>query len=182
MSKKAILVIDMLNDFVKGSLKCDRAQRILPPLKRLIQSAREKDVPVIYSNDWHYKGIDRELVLWGDHALAGTAGAEVIEELEPLQRDYIVPKRRYSGFFQTDLQLLLNELEIDTLIITGLHCNMCVRHTAADAYYWGYRILIPKDGTEAFTEEDYNAGLEYLAKVYGAEITSVADVIKDFSD
>ncbi|MBC7343451.1 MAG: cysteine hydrolase [Clostridia bacterium] len=181
MAKKAVIVIDMLNDFVTGSLKCDRAQRIILPLKRLIESARAKGIPVIYSNDQHYKGIDKELSLWGDHALAGTKGAEVIEELRPAEGDFIIPKRRYSGFFQTDLHLLLRELGVDTLIITGLHANMCVRHTSADAFYWGYHILIPRDGTEAFTEEDYVGGLDYLAKVYGAEITSVEEIIKEFA-
>lgn len=180
MAKQAVVVIDMLNDFMTGSLKCDRAQRIIDPLRKLVTSARAKGVPVIYSNDCHYKGIDKELDLWGDHAIAGTEEAEVIRELKPEAEDYIVPKRRYSGFFQTDLHLLLQELGADTLIMTGLHADMCVRHTSADAYYWGFRIVVPKDGTEAFTEEDYQGGLDYLAKVYGAEITTVDDVIKTF--
>ena len=180
MAQNAVIVIDMLNDFVTGSLKCDRAQRIVGPLQELIGAAREGGIPVIYSNDRHYPDIDRELVLWGDHALAGTEGAEVIPELRPGPGDYIVPKRRYSGFFQTDLQLLLQELGVDTLVMTGLHANMCVRHTAADAYYWGYRLVVPKDGTEAFSEEDYQGGLEYMAKIYGAELTTVDETIKGF--
>jgi nicotinamidase-related amidase len=180
MAQQAVIVIDMLNDFVTGSLKCDRAERIIKPLRKLVTSARAKGVPVIYSNDCHHRGIDRELNLWGDHAIAGTKGAEVIPELEPGPGDYVVPKRRYSGFFQTDLQLLLNELGTDTVIMTGLHANMCLRHTAADAYYWGFRIVVPRDGTEAFTEEDYQGGLDYLAKVYGAELTTVDDLIKTF--
>jgi len=180
MSREAVIVIDMLKDFVWGSLKCERALRIIPPLKKLLEAARSKGVPVIYANDSHYKGVDRELLLWGEHALAGSEGAAVIEELKPLPGDYVVPKRRYSAFFQTDLQLLLEELGADTLILTGLHANMCVRHTAADAYYWGYRILVPDDATEAFAEEDYREGLEYLKKVYGAVITTVEEVIKSF--
>jgi len=180
MAKMAVIVIDMLNDFLTGSLKCDRAQRIISPLRELIESARAHRIPVIYSNDSHYRGVDRELLLWGEHAMANTTGAEVIEELKPSSDDYVIPKRRYSGFFQTDLHLLLNELMVETLVITGLHANMCVRHTSADAFYWGYRLLVPRDGTEAFTEEDYAGGLEYLAKVYGAEITSIEEIIKKF--
>jgi nicotinamidase-related amidase len=180
MSGKAVLVIDMLNDFVKGELKCERASSIISPLEKLVKEARGRGIPVIYCNDVHLKGIDRELLLWGDHALAGTEGAGVIEELKPAAGDYVVPKRRYSGFFQTDLHLLLDELEVDTLIVTGLLVNICVRHTVADAYYWGYRIVIPGDATEDLTEEEYKSGLDYMAKIYGAQLTSVDEVIKEF--
>lgn len=179
MTTKAVIVVDMLNDFVTGSLKCERSQRIIAPLQKLLESARTKSVPVIYSNDCHYQGIDNELKLWGEHAIKGTEGAEVIKELRPENGDYIIPKRRYSGFFQTDLHLLLKELGVETLIMTGLHVNMCVRHTSADAFSWGFQIIAPKDGTEAFTEEDYQAGLAYLKQVYGAEIKTIDEVIKD---
>jgi len=180
MSTKAVIVVDMLNDFVTGSLKCERAQRIIAPLGKLVESARSHGVAVIYSNDCHYKGIDNELKLWGEHAIKGTVGAEVIQELKPENGDYVIPKRRYSGFFQTDLHLLLKELGVDTLIMTGLHVNMCVRHTSADAFSWGFQLIVPSDGTEAFTEEDFQAGLDYLKQIYGAEIQTVAEIINTF--
>ena len=178
--KKAIIIVDMLNDFVTGSLKCDRAQRIIPPLMKLIKEERKNNVPVIYSNDAHIKGIDHELKLWGDHAIAGTEGAKVIPELEPKEGDYIVPKRRYSGFYGTDLDMLLRELNVDTVILTGMHAHMCVRHTAADAYYRGYNIIVPTDGVDSFTEEDYQAGLKYLKDVYGAVISDVDTITREF--
>ncbi|MGN0962786.1 MAG: cysteine hydrolase family protein, partial [Clostridia bacterium] len=117
--KTAILVVDMLNDFVTGALKCDRGLAIVPQTAKLLKSARENGVAVIFCNDAHIKGIDHELKLWGDHAIAGTKGAEVIPELELSETDYVVPKRRYSGFFHTDLDLLLKELGVDTVIMTG---------------------------------------------------------------
>lgn len=180
MAGKAVLVIDMLHDFVKGELKCERASRIIAPLEKLIRAAREQKVPVVYCNDAHLKGIDRELILWGEHALAGTAGAAVISELEPAASDYVIPKRRYSSFFQTGLHLLLQELAVDTLVITGLLVSICVRHTAADAYYWGYNILVPADAAEDSSEERYNNGLKDLAGLYGAQLTTVDEVIKNF--
>ncbi len=178
--KTAIIVVDMLNDFVTGSLRCERADRIVPNLQQLLTAARKSSVYVIYSNDAHHEGLDKELHFWGNHAIAGTKGAEVISELVPEKGDFIVPKRRYSGFFQTDLHLLLEELQVETVILTGLHAHMCVRHTAADAFYWGYRIKVPEDGTESFTQEDFEYGLKYLKDVYGAEITSVDALIKSF--
>lgn len=180
MSKRAILVVDMLNDFVTGALKCDRGLAIVPKTAELLRGAREKGVPVIFCNDAHLKGIDHELKLWGDHAIAGTEGAEVIPELELCEKDYVVPKRRYSGFFHTDLDLLLKELGVDTVILTGLHAHMCVRHTAADAYQLGYGIVVAKDATDSFTEEDYLYGIKYLKEVYGAEITDVDSLLKTF--
>ena len=110
LQKPAILVVDMLNDFVTGALTCDRAKAIVPATAQLLDAARAAGVPVIFCNDAHRPGIDRELALWGDHAIAGTEGAEVIPELKLSDKDYVVPKRRYSGFFQTDLDILLKEL------------------------------------------------------------------------
>ena len=134
LNHPAILVVDMLNDFVTGSIGCDRAVEILPATARLLEAAREKGVPVIYCNDAHLPGIDRELQIWGDHALVGTHGAEVVPELKPAACDYVVPKRRYSGFFQTDLDILLKELGVKTVVITGLHTHMCCRHTVTTSW------------------------------------------------
>ena len=92
----------------------------------------------------------------------------------------MVWKRRYSGFYQTDLQMLLSELGVDTVIITGLHTHMCCRHTSADAYYLGYDIIVPRETTNAFTKEDYEGGLKYLKEVYGAEIASLEETIQKF--
>lgn len=171
--KYAVLVVDMLNDFVTGALKCDRGLAIVPKTKKLLKGCREKGIPVIFCNDAHLKGIDHELKFWGDHAIAGTKGAEVIPELDLCDKDYVVPKRRYSGFFMTDLDLLLRELGVNTVIMTGLHAHMCVRHTSADAYQHGYDIVVAKDATDSFTEEDYIYGIKYLKDTYGAEITDV---------
>ncbi len=178
--KCAVLVVDMLNDFVTGALKCDRGLEIVPKTAELLRAAREKGVPVIFCNDAHLKNVDHELKLWGDHAIAGTKGAEVIPELELCERDYVVPKRRYSGFFHTDLDLLLHELGVNTVIMTGLHTHMCVRHTSADAYQVGYDIVVAKDATNSFTAEDYESGLRYLKEVYGAEISDVSSLIQSF--
>lgn len=179
MEKKyAVLVVDMLNDFVTGALACERGQAIVPQTAKLLAGCREKNIPVIFCNDAHLKDIDHELKLWGDHAIVGTPGAEVIPELALCDKDYVVPKRRYSGFFHTDLDLLLKELGVNTVIMTGLHAHMCVRHTSADAYQLGYDVVVAKDATDSFTEEDYNIGIKYLKDTYGAEITDVDTLLE----
>ena len=180
LNHPAILVVDMLNDFVTGALACDRGKAIVPATASLLKAAREKGVPVIFCNDCHIPVIDRELKLWGDHAIKGTPGAEVIPELELCDKDYVVPKRRYSGFFQTDLDILLKELGVQTVVITGLHTHMCCRHTSADAYMLGYDVVVAKEATNAFTEEDYVSGLAYLKTCYGADAYTNEELIAAF--
>ncbi len=176
-SLEALILIDMLNDFVTGELKTERAQRIIPNIKKLLQTARNKKVPVIYSNDAHLP-IDFELKKWGGHAMKGTKGAEVIPQLKPTESDYVLEKRTYSGFFETGLDPLLRKLKVGTIILTGLHANICLRHTAADGFFRGYKLIVPKDATEALSAQDYQQGLEYLKKIYEAEITETNAIIK----
>lgn len=180
LDRPAILVVDMLNDFVTGALACDRGKGIVPATAALLDAARKAGVPVIFCNDAHLPGIDREFELWGPHAIAGSVGAQVIPELKVGERDYVVPKRRYSGFFQTGLDMLLKELGVRTVIMTGLHAHMCVRHTASDAYCLGYDVVVAKDATNAFTEADYIDGLQAMKACYGAEAYSNEEIISAF--
>jgi nicotinamidase-related amidase len=185
LNNKAVIVLDMLNDFVTGDLKCERCTHIIPNLKKLVTAARKHNVPVIYSNDAHLP-VDEEVVeRWGKHAIKGTKGAEVIPELKPVTKDYVVEKRTYSGFHETGLDMLLRDLYkgegVKTVILTGLHTNICVRHTAADAFFRGYKIIIAKDGVEAFTQKDHEEGLRYLKDIYSSKIMKVDQIIKEFS-
>ncbi len=179
MPRYAVIVIDMLNDFIYGSLKCERAKPIIPKIKRLLSEARRRGIPVIYANDSHIPKVDHEFKLWGEHAVKGTWGAKVIDELRPEEGDYVIEKRRYSAFYETGLDMLLRELGVDTLVLTGLHTNMCVKHTAADAFYRGYSIVVVKDCVQAFTEEDHEWGLKYMSKVYGARIVGLDEFLKE---
>jgi nicotinamidase-related amidase len=185
LENKAVIIIDMLNDFVTGKLETKRAKHIIPNLKRLVEAARKSNVSVIYSNDAHYPQDVEVTRKWGKHAIKGTKGAEVIPELKPAEKDYVVEKRTYSGFYETGLDPLLRSLYngegVKTLVLGGLHTHMCVRHTAADAFFRGYRIIIAKDGVEAFTKEDHEQGLKYLEYVYNARIMTVDEIIKEFS-
>jgi len=155
----------------------ERAERIIPKLKALLEWAREKGIPVIYACDAHRKGVDAELALWGDHAVEGTWGAQVIDELKPREGDFVVKKRRYSAFFGTDLDLLLRELGVRKLILTGLVTNVCVQHTAADAFFRGYELVVVRDCCEALSAEDHERALDYMRSVYGAKISTSEDIM-----
>lgn len=174
---KALIIIDMLNDFVTGPLKCDRAQRIIPNIRRLIDAFHKHNLPVIFANDSHLE-TDFEMSRWGAHALSGTEGAQVIPELAPLEKDIIIEKHVYSSFFETPLDTILRSYKVDTVILTGLHSHLCVRHTAADAFFRGYKIIIPEDSVDAFNEENHESGIVYIKEYYAATITTTSEIIK----
>jgi nicotinamidase-related amidase len=181
----AILVNDMLNDFIHGKLKCDRAAQIIPKIKLLLEKARQKDIPIFYCNDEHLRIDTYELKLWGPHAMKDSDGAKVIDELRPSANDYIVPKRRYSSFDGTSLDNSLGETYngkgADTIIMTGVHTHICVKHTVYDAFVRGYDLIVAEDGVEAFTGDDHVAGLKYMRLNYGAKIEKVSDILERIS-
>lgn len=178
--RQAILVVDMLKDFVSGELGCERARDIVPAVVQLIDAARLCDVPVIFCNDSHVNG-DRELEFWGEHAMAGTADADLIPELTPQEKDFVVPKHHFSGFFATELDGLLRKLGVDTVIIAGIYADICVAHTVADAYQNGYRVVVASDAVNAMTEQDYKSSLEYMKRTYGAAVLTNPEIIDSLS-
>ena len=178
MARYAVLVIDMLEEFVRGRLKAEAAEAIVPNIAKLIEFAHKKKIPVIHVVDSHYPEVDHEFKLWGPHAVRGTPEAKVVEELAPGKEDYVVEKRRYDGFVFTDLDALLRELGVDTLILTGIHTHICVQNTALGAFYRGYRIIVPRDCVAAATPEWHERGLEYMKLFAGAEITTLSELLE----
>ncbi len=177
--KYAVVVVDLINEFIYGSLKFDRAASVVEPAVHLVEKARSKGVPIIFTCDAHYKGIDHEFGLWGEHGLRGTEGTYPIAPLRyNPEKDYLIQKTRYSAFFRTDLDVLLSELEVDTVILIGVHTHICVEHTAADAYYLGFNLLVATDATNAFTKEDHEGALKKMHDLYGASLAQVDEIIK----
>ena len=168
----------MINDFVTGVFKSDRAAKIVPNIQALLDHARKQKVPIVYATDAHLPGIDPEFDLWGKHAEAGSWGAEVIDELKPQKDDFRVLKRKYSAFYGTDLDQMLRELKVDTVILTGIVTDICIQHTAADAFFRGYKIVIPKDCVEAVDAATQEAAIKHMKKVYRPEITTSKELLK----
>jgi len=112
--------------------------------------------------------------VWGDHAMAGDAGAQVIPELEPHpgERELVSPKRAYGAFDGTGLDERLRALGVDEVVVVGQHTHICVRHTAYGALIRGYEITVPRDAVCAFEGVDEGEALAYLRSVYGARITT----------
>jgi nicotinamidase-related amidase len=175
---QALVVIDMLNDFVTGKIANPRAERIIPTIGDLLEQARaDRDRwLVVYANDAHLPG-DFELRVWGEHAMAGTPGAEIIPELAAREGDFVLPKRTYSSFHETGLDPLLRAHGVDTVVLTGQHTNICIRHTAADAFFRGYAVVVPRDAVEAMSDEDHEGGLRYLETIYKAEVLHAKELL-----
>lgn len=176
--KTAVIVIDMINDFVTGVFKSDRAAKIIPNIKALLDYTRKQKVPIVYATDAHLPDVDPEFDVWGSHAVAGSRGAEIIDELKPHKGDFRVLKRKYSAFQGTDLDQLLRELKIDTVILTGVVTDICIQHTAADAFFRGYKIIVPRDCVEAVDAKTQEEALRYIKKAYGPEITTSKELVK----
>jgi nicotinamidase/pyrazinamidase len=172
--KRALVVIDMIEDFAHegGALYCGPSMnRIIPVIQGELARARAAREPVVYLTDNHLPD-DAEFKVFPPHAIAGTKGAEIIPELAPEDDDDVIPKRRYSGFFGTDLDITLRERAVDTLRLVGDCTNICVLYTAADARNLGYAVEVVREGVTSFDEEAHLDALRELEKTLGAKVVS----------
>ncbi len=168
----AILVVDMLNDFFKpgGAMVLEGGDILYEPIERLTQNARQLGMPIFWLNqtlspdDTLFK---KRVV----HCLKGSWGVEVVEDLTVADADIIVPKRRYSGFFQTDLDLHLRERNIKQVVVTGVVTNICVRSTVNDAFFLGYDVFVPRECVAATSEQLQESHLYDNDTHYGSVVT-----------
>jgi nicotinamidase-related amidase len=175
--RTALVVVDMLNDFVDGILANPGAKTIIEPIADLAGRARSSDEWVVmYANDAHFLS-DLELRVFPPHAIAGTPGAAVVHELSPQPEDLVVGKRFYSAFTETDLDPALRAHDVGRLILVGQHTDCCIRHTSYDAFRLGYEIAVCPDATTVFepgSKEPLVArqerALAYLTTYYGARL------------
>src|SRR5256714_7810581 len=146
-SNVALLLIDVINDleFESGEEFLRHALPMAEKLSVLKRRAKASGVPVIYVNDNFGKWqSDFKKIL--DHCLEeGVCGKPVAELLRPEEDDYFVLKPKHSGFFSTTLDILLDYLEANTLVLTGLTGDICVLFTAHDAYMRDFHLVIPSD-------------------------------------
>jgi len=168
---KALLIIDMLNDFAHkdGKLYCETAKLVIPKIVAIRKKARELGIPIIYIMDRHKKG-DKELKLWGDHAMVGTWGSFPVKDLMIRPSEIVVTKSFYSGFSRSDLDKILKARKIKTLIVTGMHTHICVAHTCYDAFLKGFKLIVVSDATGTFNDKKHKEGLEFIRTAYGAKI------------
>jgi nicotinamidase/pyrazinamidase len=171
--REALLVIDMLNDFVLESapLEVPAARGIIPAIRDEIDRARKEGKPVIYLCDRH-RPDDEEFARfgWPAHAVRGTKGAEVIEELAPAAGDVVIEKTTYSSFHGTDLDDVLRRMGVTDLKLTGCVTHICVLFTASDAVLRGYGVSVLEKGVAGLEKSDHDAALRIMRSVLGVKI------------
>ena len=165
----AVLVIDMINrfDFEGAEQLRPKAAEIVEPILKLRADADAIDAPTIYANDnfgeWHSE--KTRLVERGSKC-----APEIVCRLAPRQQDYFVIKPQFSGFYQTNLPLLLPKLGVSRLVLTGVAADICVLFTAADAHMRDYALWVPSDATAAEDDPQAQAALAIMKTRLGAEI------------
>jgi nicotinamidase-related amidase len=172
MSQRALIVIDMLNDFVdeKGALYCGQTSRdIIPFIKGRIENYRKSGDLILYLQDSHSED-DKEFEKFPRHGVTGTWGQEFVPELAPKPGDVVIRKRRFSGFFETQLSDLLKERDIRDVEVLGVCTSICVMDTVGGLTDRDYNITVPKAGVADFDPEFHEFALKRMDKIYGAKI------------
>ncbi len=143
----------------------------------MIRTLRAAGGTVIYIVDAHRPQLrrDREFLKRTPHCIEGTPGCDIVPELDRAPSDIVVLKRRFSGFFNTDLDLTLRDMMVDTVIVMGVVTNICVRSTVHDAFFQGYRVIVPQDCCAATGPREQVSTLYDISTHFG--VVSDADSI-----
>ena len=179
--KPALVVIDMQKDFFQKKHLLEQRELLVENLNRLIELARKHKLPVIWVRQvWKYdlSNSPKHIRQSGKgYVLEGTKGSELLDELSKLSEDYEVIKTRNSGFFGTNLDSLLNELGVDTLIVGGINTHACVRMTAIDAWQKDYDVIVAKDCVASYDDKHHKVTMKYFEPVI-AEIKTNEEIKK----
>jgi len=174
--KTALLIVDMQKDVLKKLVSS--GTHVVSEIKIALDRARSKNMPILYLVRVHRKdGIDVECFrskLFKDtpFLVEGTEGAEIIDEIKPRPKEYIVNKKRFSGFFQSDLLMILMRLKVTSLAICGVQTPNCIRGTVTDALAYDYDVTVLDNATAAQTPEVHQANV-FDMKNMGAHIKTV---------
>ncbi|MBM7631960.1 isochorismatase family cysteine hydrolase [Geomicrobium sediminis] len=170
----AMLIIDMINDFSfeEGQDLIESASNLPEKVSILKKQLKSYNVPIIYVND-NYGRWQSDFKDLFNHCMQQQQNVREFNELiKPEEDDYFVLKPQFSGFYATPLDILLRQLDVQTLILCGVAGNMCVHFTANDAYMRGYQLFIPSDLSASLTKEENEQAISIMKTVLGATTTS----------
>ena len=195
----ALLVIDPQYDFLDpdGAVYCPSSsvgdtEQVIRNIKTLVETAREASLPIIWTTESHrpdHSDYGAEMLsVEQDHTIVETEGEEFIDELVIPDTglpaaEYVVRKRRYNCFHNTDLMLLLSTFDIDTILIAGVTTNVCVHYTAQGAHERDFVFRVIEDCTAGTSQSLHDAALEmldYLQPGGVQSLTSVTAALEDF--
>jgi len=188
MSKTALLLIDLQKE--GGTSDVVGMEAILANAASLVDKCRQLGIPVIYTrhiNRGDGLGLaNEEPVNEAGEPIyyhSKTSTIEIAEEVAPAPQDIIIDKYRYSGFFESNLELILKSLGVKHLIIGGVLTDVCVLSTALDAYYRDYQINLVKDMCGTTTEGAHMASVLMMANwIYDLKIYDAAEMEKKLVD
>lgn len=177
MSKTALVIVDMVKDFTdeNGLVYYPKNRAILPKIKEVLDLCRVKGILTIFlTHSYRKDKFDKNLINMRKNCIEGTGGDEIDSILKVNEKlDYIIKKRRYSGFIGTDLDMVLRENNIKNLIIVGTKTNCCIRATVTDAYNFDYIPYVILDCVATNDENVNRVHLQdierYLGKVVNME-------------
>lgn len=169
----AIVIVDMMNtfDFPGGDKLLENTRKIVPNLLKLKKTARENDIPVIYVND-HYGIWQSDFKKVADFC-RNEKNKDIIDQMLPTEEDYFLIKPKHSGFYQTALSSLLNELGTEQVVVTGVAGNICVLFTANEAYMREYAIIVPENCMASNEEEENKRALHVMKVNLKADIENI---------
>jgi nicotinamidase-related amidase len=182
MEKKALINIDYTNDFVAvdGALTCgDPGQAIEEKIVQLTEEFIKNGDYVAFAIDVHDRGdvFHPETKLFPPHNIRGTAGRDLYGRLKSVyevnkQRENVtyIDKTRYSAFAGTNLEIKLREQGVTEVHLVGVCTDICVLHTAVDAYNKGFKIVVYKDAVASFNQKGHEWALEHFVQSLGAMV------------
>lgn len=181
LSRTAVLAIDLQEaNWPGGDWPVYDFAGVLERSATVIGAARTAGVKVIYTRQWHAPD-GSDLLRYEEtdangqppHCMAGSPGAELSPDVATQPDDIIVDKTRYSAFFSTRLEIVLQRLGIETLIILGVWTDACVETTVNDAVWRGYKVTLVKDASTTATATMHKSAILSMANwLYGGEIVT----------
>lgn len=182
-TRPALLIIDMQNDFLTPGSRLFNAggRRLVPAVNGLAEAARAHGVPVVWVVQGHRAGqvdFGREADISPPHCVEGTPGAALADGLRVRPGDLTVVKRRYSGFFGTDLDQLLRCLGRDRVVLAGINTDGCVLATALDAQARDYGVTVVADATSAGDEAAQGPALAIMGRMQPGVVQTAAEVMQ----
>ncbi|MBT98301.1 MAG: hypothetical protein CL902_06715 [Dehalococcoidia bacterium] len=167
-----VLVIDMVKGFLEPghNLYSANYREIIPKVHDLLSREKSADSEILFVSD-HHDPDDLEFEMFPVHCVKGTEEPNVIPELEEFVTDSnVIPKNRYSGFFNTSLESALAAKSPDKIIICGVCTDICVMHTASDARNRDYKVEVPSDCVASFDADAHEWALSHLKNILGASV------------
>ena len=167
-----VLVVDMLKGFLEPghNLYHEESRRIIPHARELVMREKAEGAEILFVSD-HHDPDDLEFNIFPVHCVIGTEETMVIPELSEFVTDSnVIPKKRYSGFFNTNLAERLADIQPEKLMVCGVATNVCVMHTVSDARNRDYEVEVYSDCVSGPDPEMHRFALSHCQRVLGAKV------------